>query len=175
MTDSFDTNQLCFGCFIESATPGPCPRCGYDLEERAREFPTALSAGSVLAGKYLAGRVLGKPGGFGIAYLGYELNLQARVAIKEYMPRELVTRDSGDGATVVPHSGEDGDIFLYGLEGFLEEARTLAKLDHRNIVEVRDYFEENKTAYLVMKFYEGESLGERLSARGGRLPADGCV
>jgi len=170
--DSLDTDRLCFGCFIESAIPGPCPRCGYDREKWAREFPTALSPGSVLAGKYLAGRVLGKPGGFGIAYLGYELNLQAHVAIKEYMPRELVTRDSGDGATVVPHSGEDGDLFRYGLDGFLEEARTLAKLDHRNIVEVRDYFEENKTAYLVMKFYEGESLGERLSARGGLLPAE---
>ena len=124
----------------------PCPRCGYDREARAGEFPTALLPGTVLAGKYLAGGVLGKPGGFGITYLGYELNLQARVAIKEYIPRDLVTRHSGDGASVVPHSGEDGDLFRYGLEGFLEEARTLAKLDHRNIVEVRDYFEENNTA-----------------------------
>ena len=80
--DILDIHRLCFGCFGELKAPGACPRCGYDREEQAGEFPTALSPGTVLAGKYLAGRVLGRPGGFGIAYLGYELNLRARVAIK---------------------------------------------------------------------------------------------
>ncbi|MCG6861056.1 MAG: hypothetical protein LJE70_07235 [Chromatiaceae bacterium] len=55
-------------------------------------------------------------------------------------------------ASIAPHSHEEGDLFRYGLEQFLGEARTLARLDHPNIVRVRHFFEANGTAYLVMDY-----------------------
>ncbi|MCG6861053.1 MAG: protein kinase [Chromatiaceae bacterium] len=54
------------------------------------------------------------------------------------------------------------------------EARTLARLDYPNIVRVRQFFEANGTAYLVMDYYEGISLAEHLEKLGqnGRLSED---
>jgi formylglycine-generating enzyme required for sulfatase activity/serine/threonine protein kinase len=115
--------------------------------------------------------VLGKPGGFGVTYLGWDLNLQTRVAIKEYLPRELAGRAT-DRATVAPHTQDEGEQFRYGLEQFLREARTLAQIDHPNIVRVRHFFEVNGTAYLVMDYYQGLSLAEHLERHGGRLPEE---
>ena len=92
-----------------------------------------------------------------------------KVAVKEYCPRDLVGRDTSR-RTLAPHSQEDGELFQVGLQAFLDEARTLAKFDHANVVRVRDFFEANGTAYLVMDYYEGESLLEYLERHGGKLP-----
>ncbi len=70
------------------------------------------------------------------------------------------------------HSGDDGAQFRFGLEQFLCEARTLAQLDHPNTVRVRQFFEANGTAYLVMDYYQGLSLAEYLDQQGGRIPEE---
>ena len=160
---------LCPGCFATKGQANPCPHCGYD--DQAERSPLLLPHRTLLNGQFVVGRVLGKPGGFGITYLGWDLNLETRVAIKEYLPRDLAGR-AGDHASIAPHSREDGELFRYGLEQFLREARTLAQLDHPNIVRVRQFFEANGTAYLVMDYYQGLSLGEHLERQGGRLPED---
>lgn len=106
--------------------------------------------------------ILGQ-GGFGITYLAYDKNLAHEVAIKEYMPAELATR-AGDG-TVAPVSPELEDRYRWGLDRFIDEARTLGQFKHPNIVRVRNVFELNNTAYMVMDYELGESLQDLLSRR----------
>ena len=106
--------------------------------------------------EYQIERVLGM-GGFGITYLAYDVNLRMRVAVKEYLPRDLAVRDDKDGS-VHPKSGAGGEKYQKGLERFLLESRTLAAFRHPNIVGVTRFFEANNTAYMVMNYEHGESL-----------------
>jgi TPR repeat protein/serine/threonine protein kinase len=163
----------CPGCF-ETKTNTACERCGYD--ETLKRSPLVLPHHTLLSnGRYQIGRVLGRPGGFGITYLAFDSRLQSLVAIKEYLPRELSARD-GDHLTVSPHSGEEGELFQYGVGKFLEEARTLAKFDHPNVVRVRDFFEENGTAYLVMDYCRGLPLSQYVSQQeGGKVNINAAI
>ena len=104
-------------------------------------------------------------GGFGVTYLAVRATLGHQVAIKEYLPNEFAVRD---GTTVHPKSTSDRSDFEWGLTRFLEEAKTLARFEHRNLVRVRDYFEGNHTAYIVMDYEDGEPL-DRLLERHGTL------
>jgi len=166
--------MLCPGCFHEKTSALTCLHCGYD-ESIKRSLMVLPHHTRLNQGHYRLGRVLGKPGGFGITYLGWDERLQTKVAIKEYLPRELAGRDA-DHRTVAAHSGEDADAFAFGLGKFLEEARTLARLDHPNLVRVRDFFEENGTAYLVMDYYDGLTLAEYLTRQpGSKLPEDQAI
>jgi serine/threonine protein kinase len=113
--------------------------------------------------------VLGKPGGFGITYRAWDLGLPRRVAIKEYLARDLAGRGT-DRLTLVVHSGEDGELLRYGLDQFLGEARTLAQLDHPNIVRDLKVFEANGTAYLLMETTPGSPWPSIWSARAGAGP-----
>jgi len=106
--------------------------------------------------------ILGQ-GGFGITYLALDLNLDHEVAIKEYLPVELATRDAF--GNVQPVSPEQHDKYHWGLDRFLDEARTIGQFKHPNIVRVRNVFEENNTAYMVMDYELGESLQDILSRR----------
>ena len=108
-------------------------------------------------------RVLGH-GGFGITYLGWNLALDIPVAIKEYLPADLATREQ-DGA-VVPQTKQAAADFQWGLERFLDEARTLARFQHPNIVRVHQYFEAHSTAYIAMDYVEGETLSAHLERKG---------
>ena len=104
-------------------------------------------------------------GGFGVTYLAAHATLGHKVAIKEYLPNEFAMRD---GTAVHPKSEVDREDFDWGLARFLDEAKTLARFEHRNLVRVRDYFEANRTAYIVMDYEDGEPL-DRLLERHGPL------
>lgn len=162
---------LCHGCLQAPRGDRSCPRCGYLHDPHA--FPTALAPGTALA-KYTVGRVLGKPGGFGITYLAYDSVLARRVAVKELMPREIVARRP-DGETLQVQTRDDEALFEYTRRSFLNEARLIAQLAHANVVRVLDYFEENGTAYFAMEYYEGRTLQEHVAAQGGRLPGPEAV
>lgn len=159
-TPQVDYQKHCPGCYAEKGGAAVCPACGYD--ESAPRSPLFLPHGIVIGGQFRVGRVLGKRGGFGITYIGWDIHLQQRVAIKEYMPRDLATR-TADSLDVQVHTDADQANFRYGREQFLREARIVARFDHPNIVRVRSFFNANGTAYLVMDYYEGQSLGEYLS------------
>ena len=150
----------CPGCFENKQGFALCPHCGYD--ESASRSPLFLPHGILLGETYRVGRVLGKPGGFGVTYLAWDIHLQNRVAVKEYLPRDIATRGS-DSLNVAVEVAEQKANFDFGLEQFLAEARMLAKFDHPHIVRVRNFFRAFGTAYLVMDYYDGRSLGDYLS------------
>jgi serine/threonine protein kinase len=115
--------------------------------------------------------VLGQ-GGFGITYIGWDLNLDIKVAIKEYYPEGCVTRDAHTHISVLTYAGPKEAYFQKGKERFVNEARALAKFPgDSGVVGVRTFFYENGTAYIVMDFVEGETLKSYAQRRGGRLPA----
>jgi hypothetical protein len=111
---------------------------------------------------YVLERVLGQ-GGFGITYLARDTNLDQLVAIKEYLPLEVAARRSD--TTVRPRTDDQTDRYRWGLDRFIREARTLARFDHPNIVRVHSVFEFNNTAYMVMRFEEGENFAALLERR----------
>ncbi|WP_376959313.1 serine/threonine-protein kinase [Azospirillum sp. A26] len=158
---------LCPSCYAIQGSAGTCVACGFP--EKSDNRPGVhLVPGTLLHGRYRAGRVLGQ-GGFGATYLGWDDRLQVKVAIKEYYPATLIARIP-NAAAVSPFSDEHAETFAAGLEKFLEEARTLARLrDVREIVGVQDFFEENGTAYLVMELLEGRTMKKYLVDSGGRI------
>ncbi len=162
--------NLCLGCMEETSPAPTCDGCGYK-KDTAPESLLHLSPGQVLNGKYLLGRVLGH-GGFGITYLAYDLTLNLKLAIKEYLPQQLAYR-TGEDPAVSFYKSSIAEEFKYGLDRFLEEAQTLARFnEHPNIVSVRDYFEANNTAYLVMNYLEGVTLHSYLESKGGKVPVE---
>ncbi len=103
-------------------------------------------------------------GGFGIVYLAYDPSLQRHVALKEYMPASLAGRTSG-GVDVVVKSERHRETFKAGLKSFVNEARLLARFDHRSLVKVYRFWEAHGTAYMVMPYYEGPTLKRALAER----------
>ena len=162
--------NLCYNCFQARETlDGPCPYCGFDLAENEKKFPVALRAGTVLNDRYIVGRVLGQ-GGFGITYLALDTQLNAKVAIKEFMPGEIATRQ---GTTVSVMMDTKSEEFAYGAERFQEEARTLAKfIGNPNIAGVSSYFDENDTSYFVMDYIEGISFKTYIANHGGKISVE---
>ena len=116
--------------------------------------------------EYRIEQVLGA-GGFGTTYLARDTHLEKPVAIKEYFPSELAMR-AAEGRVQPATSQRDAD-YRWGLDRFLQEARTLAKFSHPNIVRVLRYFEAHGTAYMVMDYERGEPL-KNLMVLNPRLP-----
>jgi len=100
-------------------------------------------------------------GGFGIAYKVLDTHLDRLMVIKEYMPSQFASR-SHDNSTIVCNP-KDKDIFKWGMERFLEEAKLLSKFDHISIVKTHRVFKDNGTAYFVMDFYEGQTLEDYIN------------
>jgi serine/threonine protein kinase/HAMP domain-containing protein len=119
-----------------------------------RSEPLALQPGFKLL-EYRIDSVLGQ-GGFGITYLATDVHLNARVAIKEYLPEEIAFR-AGD-RSVSPNASRHRDRYRQGLESFLVEARTLASFRHPAIVRVARFFEAHRTAYMVLEYEKGSPL-----------------
>ncbi len=112
--------EFCPGCFADKGTASLCPHCGYD--KSLKRGPLVLAHRTLLHhGQYLIGRVLGKPSGFGITYLALDTKLETRVAIKEYLPRDLAGRDGDHATECAPrrqrtmHRAPSGAYFFTGV------------------------------------------------------------
>ncbi len=159
---------VCFNCFHYAPEGQPCPYCGYDPRGSIGKYRLALQPGTILANRYLVGRVLGQ-GGFGITYVALDNETKSRVAIKEYMPTDFAFRD--EGTIGLKLNSEDlQDDFAFGRQQFLAEAETLAEfVGNEHIIAIRDRFEANGTAYFAMEFAEGVDLKRYMELRGGPL------
>ena len=122
-------------------------------------------APGVQVGEYRLQGVVGE-GGFGIVYKARDLSLDRVVAVKEFMPATLAGRMSSNQIHVrSQHKG----AFDAGLRSFINEARLLAKFSHPALVHVYRFFEENGTAYMVMRYYEGQTFRAYLAEQPGAM------
>lgn len=170
----FDPNRICLGCMEELKNgDAVCPKCGWNNAVN-NNVSHQLLAGSVLMGKYLVGKVLGE-GGFGITYIGWDLILDRKVAIKEFYPQGIVNRELTHHSTVVSCIGKE-EFIEKEKEGFIKEAKTMAKLGNiPGIVTMHDVFAQNGTVYIVMDYVEGKTLKAYVKENGNRLSAKTAI
>lgn len=149
-----------------------CPLCGGDVTWKGA--PPQLPVGTMLSSKgtghtYQVGAARGQ-GGFGITYIGLDLQNRKRVAIKEYFPVRCSMRT--EGIISAPKTGMES-LYAGGMASFLKEAQMLSALEPApSIVRVYDFFEANSTAYLVMEFVDGEPLYKKVRREGRILPQE---
>lgn len=133
------------------------------MEERDYHL---LQEGRKLNNRYVIERVLGE-GGFGITYLGTDTLLNVKVAIKEFYPHGIVTRNNSVDDEVTVSYSRQSDTFRRGKQRFLEEAQIVAKFkSQEGIVDVTDFFEANNTVYMVMEYLDGITLKSYLQGNG---------
>ncbi len=158
--------RVCPNCHKEVGTEDKfCPFCGSNING-TRSGIHQLQPDMVLNGRYRIKSVIGE-GNFGITYLAEDTTLQMSVAVKEFYPKGYVTRESSNSQHITIYEGNKSEYIYKWRRDFINEARNLAKLSGlTGIVEVRDYFEQNDTAYIVMENLEGDDLGEYIEKHG---------
>ena len=157
--------QYCINCMKKLNASPVCAHCGWDNSCPPQTEPYHLPPGTLLAGRYLVGNVIGE-GGFGITYIGLHTKLTKRVAIKEFYPSGAANRTSMVSDDVIITKDRQ-EFFSKGVERFLAEAKNLAAVSGEDgIVDVIDYFQENNTAYIVMEYLEGMTLKDYVNRNG---------
>ena len=158
-------DSWCYYC-MSPLENGACPNCCPSVT--ANE-PHMLQPGSILNNRYVIGRSIGH-GGFGITYIGRDTILNITVAIKEFFPSGVATRDISVTDNIQVTGTLNRDNMKQEVEKFLTEARTLAQfLNEPGIVSVRDFFSANNTAYIVTEYIKGETLRDYQN-RVGKIP-----
>jgi serine/threonine protein kinase len=123
-------------------------------------------ASGTLVGGYEIVKTIGK-GGFSLIYLAVDLDAGDEIVLKEFLPKKVACRDTRGRVIAVSPAVAEG--LERGRKLFFQEARALASLRHPNIVQVRNFFLANQTAYLVMQYERGKNLGIYVQERGGGL------
>ena len=167
------TNKnICLYCFGDLDSGRVCLSCHHKADDTPSP-PHHLPQRTVLGAqnRYLIGKALGE-GGFGITYLAWDLQQGIKVAVKEYFPSGYVSRVAGNNQVII-NSKQNQAASNRGLKRFVEEARALAKIKNLSgVVNVRDFFSANGTAYIVMEYLDGVSLKKYLQRRGGKISVD---
>ncbi len=159
----------CFGDLDASRVCMSCHRKADDTPSPPHHLPQRTVLGT--QNRYLIGKALGE-GGFGITSLAWDLQQGIKVAVKEYFPSGYVTRVAGNNQVII-NSKQNQAASNRGLKRFVEEARALAKIKNLSgVVNVRDFFSANGTAYIVMEFLDGMSLKKYLQRKGGKISVE---
>lgn len=162
-----EIKKICLRCMHISDDEEICPYCGHEKTGQ-RTWSKALAPGTILNNKILIGNILGK-GGYGITYIGYDMLLEYRVAVKEFFPDEMVDR-ADDDKTVLVLDEVNGEEYQRETTAYLREARILAEFSKfPGIVAIKDMFYENNTGYLIMEFLQSGNLRKYIDAHGGWL------
>lgn len=124
-----------------------------------------LRSGTLLQdGKYQIIRSLGQ-GGFGITYLAEQRAVGRYVCIKEFFRQEEHIRD-GNSQKLIVISKDRAEFIARFKDKFIKEAKTIAQLNHPNIINIHDIFEENNTGYYVMDYIDGAPLLNIVNSKG---------
>lgn len=158
----------CYSCFQENRDDFTvCQHCGRERITKEAS-PISLPLGTLLQnGRYLIGEQVDE-GGFGKVYAAWDTKLSYKVAIKEFYISRIMNRAVGElDVLVSPKNLREYQLYK---ERFLAEARTMARFQgHPNLTRVYDYFEENKTAYIVMEYLDGSALNKYLAQNNGKV------
>lgn len=168
-----NNTSLCLRCMAVLDNNGECPKCHYNQAEY-NPPPRCLRPATVLADRYVVGCVIGE-GSFGITYIGWDSLLEVRIAIKEFFPVNMVSRDTikGEADSVYVYSDINDDEYQKNIKKFYEEAKILSYFNEcEGIASVRDFFYSNNTAYMVMNYVEGSSLKKDIISRGSMKASD---
>ena len=142
---------------------------------RLQSDPALSFAGDAACGPVYSGESAGR-GKLRITYIGWDSRLQIPVAIKEYFPSEMVSRDviCGHGNKVYLYENAKKNHYEEDIKKFLNEAKCLSKFNEvEGIVSVLDFFYENETAYIVMQFIDGVSVKEYIK-KNGKMDGKKC-
>ncbi len=167
--------KICVNCMREKPNVGGiCPYCGFDS---ARYHPPAHHLplyATLCGGRYIMGRAIGS-GGFGITYIAFDTRLDIPVAIKELFVSGKVKRERG---RVVVTDTSGGEVRQYEeiKKRFMQEAMVLAEMETiEGLVKIKDYFQENDTAYIVMEYLDGKTMKDIFKKTNRRMSMDETI
>lgn len=167
--ESAEIKKMCLNCMHMSKEDEFCPVCGKP-KKGVKTFDRALEPGTILNGKILIGNILGM-GNFGITYMGFDMLLEYRVAVKEFFPDDMVEREIDSSLRVAGETTEEE--YIDEVREFQREARILAQFSkHPGIVSIKELFYENNTGYLVMEYLEGGTLRRYIDNNSGHLTVE---
>lgn len=152
-----NTDHLCMSCMREIGEEKQCPYCGFHAD--SPQLAPYLPLRTVVAERYLAGKLLDYNGD-GATYIGWDLEMNTPVTIREFLPDAIAQR--GEDLTLTPMAGCE-ITYRDCHQSFLELWRKLARMRGLSaLILVFDIVEDHGTAYAVSDNMEGVTLREYL-------------
>lgn len=158
--------QLCMGCMTHKGEERVCPHCHWK-ETSLPASPYHLPPRTIVNHRYLIGRVI-QQGKFGITYLAFDTGSRRRCVVKEFLPKDIITRFPGN-PNIIINDIESQPDFSYCLSKFSEETAVLQKIRPQpGLAHTFDFFRENSTAYRVNEYVDAITLSDYLIENGGK-------
>ena len=168
---SVTTRNICPGCFRPKGTVEKCPHCGY--ETSVKRDAKLLPWWTLLRGRYLIGRELGRP--WPHRYLAWDKMENKPVVVSEYDAKEAASSFYAELAYESMLKVDWDSAYESFIEDFLGTMDKLARLDNLFLERVREAFSVNYKAYAVGDYMPGMSLADYLARAGGPIPEDRAV